>query len=65
MNLIREEDLSLYYIITRVINQAMTPGEVPSWDSKLNEIAFKLQESKLKPEIKGFSTIIMQVWEKV
>ncbi|MEW5946701.1 MAG: class I SAM-dependent methyltransferase [bacterium] len=64
MKLVHEEDLSLYYLVTRVIHPALIPGETPRWNAPINEIAYKLCSSERVPRMSGFSTVVLQVWEK-
>lgn len=40
-------DFSLYYLITRVLRAAVEYPNIPTEDSKLNEVAQKIQEEKL------------------
>ncbi len=64
MKLVAEEDLSNYFYLTRVVNQALA-GNVPlDWDRPFNRIAFEISRSGLAPDIKGFSHITLQVWQK-
>lgn len=59
-NLIVEEDLSVYFLLTRVLHAGLTDN--PDTNSKINEFAELLQYNLL--EIKGLSTIKIQIWEK-
>lgn len=63
IKLIAEHDLSGYFLLTRVLHAALV--EVPLTDSKINELAEKLQlENKLFQNIKDFSFIKIKVFEK-
>jgi SAM-dependent methyltransferase len=63
MDLIAEEDLSVYYLLTRVVHQALVGDAVPKWDSPINRIAFEIARSGEAPAITGYSTIVLQVWQ--
>lgn len=59
--LIQEEDLSVYFLMTRVLHASLV--ENPSADSLFNEIAEKIQLSNLV-KLKNTSFIKVQVWER-
>ncbi len=64
MELTAEEDLSTYFFLTRVVNQALS-GNVPlDWDRPFNKIAFDISQSGLGPQFHGWSHITLQVWKK-
>ncbi len=64
LTLVVEEDLSTYFFLTRVVNQALNgPGPI-DWDRPFNKIAFDIARSGLGPQMKGFSHISLEVWEK-
>jgi SAM-dependent methyltransferase len=64
LELAAEEDLSTYFFLTRVVNQALS-GNVPlEWDRPFNKIAFDISQSGLGPQIRGWSHITLQVWKK-
>jgi len=64
LELIAEEDLSTYFFLTRVVNQALS-GNVPlDWDRPFNKIAFDISRSGLGPQFRGWSHITLQVWKK-
>jgi SAM-dependent methyltransferase len=62
MDLIAEEDLSVYYFLTRVVHQALAGEAYPRWDSLLNRIALEIARSEKAPPLSGYSTIVLQVW---
>jgi hypothetical protein len=64
MHLEKEEDLSCYYFLTRVVHQALVGEAVPQWNSPINRIAFKIAKSGKTPDFKGFSTIMLQIWRR-
>ncbi|UCH95434.1 MAG: class I SAM-dependent methyltransferase [Candidatus Aminicenantes bacterium] len=64
MHLEKEEDLSCYYFLTRVVHQALVGEAVPQWNSPINRIAFEIAKSGKAPDFKGFSTIMLQIWRK-
>lgn len=64
LELVEEEDLSVYYFLTRVVHQALVGKTVPVWDSPMNKIAYEIARSRESPSFKGLSTIILQVWRK-
>lgn len=64
MVLQKEEDLSWYYILTRVFHQALVGDQVPEWDSAINHTAYRVALSADRPALFGYSTIVLQVWEK-
>jgi len=64
MELTAEEDLSMYFFLTRVVNQALS-GNVPlDWDRPFNKVAFDIARSGLGPVFRGWSHITLQVWKK-
>jgi len=65
MELEAEEDLSVYFFLTRVVKQIIN-GDVPlGWDDPFNKMAFDLARSSHSPRFKGFSHISLQVWKKI
>ena len=51
LELTAEEDLSTYFFLTRVVNQALS-GNVPlDWDRPFNKIAFDISQSGLGTSI--------------
>ncbi len=64
MHLLAEEDLSMYFFLTRVVKQ-ITHGDVPlGWDDPFNKMAYELARSPHAPRFKGYSHISLQVWVK-
>jgi SAM-dependent methyltransferase len=64
LELFVEEDLSTYFFLTRVVNQALS-GNVPlDWDRPFNKVAFDISQSGLGPQFRGWSHITLQVWKK-
>jgi SAM-dependent methyltransferase len=64
MDLVAEEDLSIYFFLTRVIHQALVAPEAPAWDSRFNRIAVEVARSSDAPPMHGYSTILLQVWRR-
>ena len=64
LDLAVEEDLSLYYLLTRVVHQALIGKSSPKWDSPINRIAFQIANSAEAPLLTGYSTIVLQVWQR-
>ena len=63
MDLVIEQDLSVYYFLTRVVHQALVGDAYPEWNSPINRIAFQIARSPEAPAIAGYSTILLQVWQ--
>jgi hypothetical protein len=64
LDLTAEEDLSVYYFLTRVVHQALVGKSSPKWNSPINRIAFQIATSAEAPLITGYSTIALQVWQR-
>jgi SAM-dependent methyltransferase len=64
MELIAEEDLSMYFFLTRVVKQIINGDVELDWNDPFNKMAFELARSSHSPKFRGFSHISLQVWQK-
>ena len=64
MDLEAEEDLSMYFFLTRVVKQLINGDVALGWDDPFNKMAFELARSPHSPRFKGYSHISLQVWVK-
>jgi SAM-dependent methyltransferase len=64
MELIAEEDLSMYIFLTRVVKQILAGDTLLDWNDPFNKMAFDLSRSPHSPQFKGYSHISLQVWQK-
>lgn len=64
MELVAEEDLSMYFFLTRVVKQIINGDVALGWDDPFNKMAFELARSAHSPHFKGYSHISLQVWVK-
>ena len=64
LTLVAEEDLSLYFFLTRVIKQIINGAVQLDWNDPFNKMAFDLSRSANAPKFRGFSHISLQVWQK-
>jgi SAM-dependent methyltransferase len=64
MDLAAEEDLSMYFFLTRVVKQLINGDVALGWDDPFNKMAFDLARSPHSPKFKGYSHISLQVWVK-
>ncbi len=65
LTLVAEEDLSLYFFLTRVVKQIINGAVQLDWNDAFNKMAFDLSRSKNAPKFGGFSHISLQVWQKI
>lgn len=64
MELSAEEDLSMYFFLTRVVKQIIHGDVQLDWNDPFNKMAFELARSQFAPKFQGFSHISLQVWVK-
>ncbi len=64
MELIVEEDLSMYFFLTRVVKQIIHGNVLLDWNDPFNKMAFDLSRSPHSPKFRGYSHISLQVWQK-